>query len=204
MGFLFMKKCKKCFEIKEFNFFYKNKQQKDGYRNDCKECVKKRSLKWAINNKEKRKDYLYKYNKENYKEIKIKRKEYFKNWNLQNRKYYAEYRVSLRKNNPLEKIKHNLRNRTLAAFKCKNWIKGKGTELLLGGDYKKVKKHIEDLFSKEMNWDNYGLWHIDHIIPLSSAKTEKEMIELCNYKNLQPLWAKDNLSKGSKKTNPSN
>lgn len=51
-----------------------------------------------------------------------------------------------------------------------------------------------------MNWDNRGLygWHIDHIIPLSSAKTEEEVYKLCHYTNLQPLWAKENLSKGNK------
>ena len=49
-----------------------------------------------------------------------------------------------------------------------------------------------------MNWDNHGEWHIDHKIPLSSAKTEKELIGLCHYTNLQPLWALDNLKKGNK------
>ncbi len=51
-----------------------------------------------------------------------------------------------------------------------------------------------------MSWDNhtkYG-WHIDHIIPLASAKTEEELKSLCHYTNLQPLWAKENLSKGAK------
>ena len=45
------------------------------------------------------------------------------------------------------------------------------------------------------NWSNNG-WHIDHIRPLSAAVNEKELIELCHYINLQPLWAKDNISKG--------
>lgn len=54
------------------------------------------------------------------------------------------------------------------------------------------------MFINGMNWNNYGMWHIDHIKPLYSAKNENELIELCNYKNLQPLWAKDNLIKGKK------
>jgi hypothetical protein len=49
-----------------------------------------------------------------------------------------------------------------------------------------------------MCWDNQGKWHIDHIIPLSSGKTEDDIIKLCHYTNLQPLWAIDNMKKGSK------
>jgi len=58
--------------------------------------------------------------------------------------------------------------------------------------------YIEKQFTKGMSWKNHGEWHIDHIIPLSSAKTEKELYELCHYTNLQPLWKTDNLSKNNK------
>ena len=51
-----------------------------------------------------------------------------------------------------------------------------------------------------MSWDNYGLygWHIDHIVPLSNAKTEDDFYKLCHYTNLQPLWSLDNLKKSNK------
>lgn len=53
-----------------------------------------------------------------------------------------------------------------------------------------------------MSWDNYGLrgWHIDHIRPVASfdLTDEKQLYECFNYKNTQPLWAEDNLKKGSK------
>ena len=49
-----------------------------------------------------------------------------------------------------------------------------------------------------MNWKNHGEWHIDHIKPLSSAKSEEEMNKLFHYSNLQPLWASENLKKRDK------
>jgi hypothetical protein len=59
-------------------------------------------------------------------------------------------------------------------------------------------EYLGDLFTEKMNWDNYGEWHIDHIIPLSSANTEEEIYKLCHYTNLQPLWAEDNIKKSNK------
>ena len=53
-----------------------------------------------------------------------------------------------------------------------------------------------------MSWDNWALdgWHIDHIKPLSSFNLEnrEELKKACHYTNLQPMWAEDNLRKGSK------
>lgn len=61
-----------------------------------------------------------------------------------------------------------------------------------------LKEHLERQFVEGMTWENRNEWHIDHIIPLSSAKTEDELYELCHYTNLQPLWAEDNLKKSNK------
>jgi 5-methylcytosine-specific restriction endonuclease McrA len=54
---------------------------------------------------------------------------------------------------------------------------------------------MESLFKEGMTWDNYGEWEIDHIIPLSSSNSEKELNKLFHYTNLQPLWAVENLKK---------
>ena len=63
-----------------------------------------------------------------------------------------------------------------------------------------LKEYLEKQFSEGMSWDNYGFygWHIDHKIPLSSADNEEDIYKLCNYTNLQPLWATDNLKKSNK------
>jgi hypothetical protein len=79
----------------------------------------------------------------------------------------------------------------------------------LGCSVQELKVYLEAKFyphsetGEAMNWGNYGLhgWHIDHIIPLSSFDlTDPEHLRQgVHYTNLQPLWAKDNLSKGSKR-----
>jgi hypothetical protein len=51
-----------------------------------------------------------------------------------------------------------------------------------------------------MSFENYGEWVVDHIRPCASFNLINidEQKECFNYKNLQPLWALDNLQKGSK------
>jgi len=55
-------------------------------------------------------------------------------------------------------------------------------------DFKKI---MENKFIDGMTWDNYGLWEIDHIIPLS--KDGEHSIN-----NIQPLWMEDNRKKYNK------
>ena len=69
---------------------------------------------------------------------------------------------------------------------------------ILGYDYDKFKKRIETNFKDGMCWENHGEWHVDHKKPISrfNSNTPPHIVNaLCN---LQPLWAKDNLSKGNK------
>jgi hypothetical protein len=49
-----------------------------------------------------------------------------------------------------------------------------------------------------MSFNNYGEWHIDHIIPLCSASNDNELEKLFHYSNCQPLWAIDNIKKSNK------
>jgi hypothetical protein len=96
-----------------------------------------------------------------------------------------------------------MRDRVNKFIKHSSLNKSSKTFDMVGCLSTELKEYLEKQFKEGMSWDNYGIygWHIDHIIPLSSAKTEEELIKLCHYTNLQPLWAKDNLSKGSKISN---
>lgn len=69
---------------------------------------------------------------------------------------------------------------------------------MLGCDWATLASHMEARFQPGMSWDNRGKWHVDHIIPLDSAKTPEEMERLCHYTNLQPLWAADNIRKSDR------
>ncbi len=69
---------------------------------------------------------------------------------------------------------------------------------IVGCTPEELKTHLESKFVDGMSWNNQGEWHIDHIIPLSSGINQEDIIELCHYTNLQPLWSMDNMKKGSK------
>ena len=93
-----------------------------------------------------------------------------------------------------------MRSRLCNYLKSNNITKKNKTFDIVGCTPEFLKEHLENKFKEGMSWENHDLygWHIDHIIPLSSAKTEEEIYKLCHYSNLQPLWAGDNLSKGNK------
>jgi hypothetical protein len=80
----------------------------------------------------------------------------------------------------------------------KGYTKKSKTHEILGIDWMGLKEHMERQFIGGMNWENRDQWHIDHIIPLATAQCEDDIIKLNHYTNLQPLWAEDNFSKGSK------
>tara|TARA_A100001515_G_scaffold17267_1_gene12432 strand:+ start:101 stop:1390 length:1290 start_codon:yes stop_codon:yes gene_type:complete len=101
-------------------------------------------------------------------------------------------------------ISNALRRSIIGALKRQKIRKHRKTEELLGTDRETARKHIESLFQPGMNWKNHGLghgkWHIDHIIPCASfdLKCPVQQLACCHYKNLQPLWAIDNIKKGAK------
>jgi len=109
--------------------------------------------------------------------------------------YMKEYSKRKRKEDPLFKLKANLRSRIYDIFRNKNLPKNSSTEQILSCSFIEFKQYLESKFESWMNWDNYGLyngtpnygWDIDHIIPMSKGLTEDEVIKLNHYTNLQPL-----------------
>ena len=212
--------CKSCSKEYSKEYYQANKEHRKEYRKEYrksnKEKIKERKKEYYEANKEKIKEYyeankekIKEHKKEYYKSNKEHKKEYYKS-NKEKIKEYSkvnkekinkqtlEYSNKRRKIDPLFKMTVNLRSRTYSAFKNKGYKKSSKTQEMLGASWEACKAHIEKQFTKDMTLDNQGKWHIDHIVPLASANTEEELITLCNYLNLQPLWAKDNLEKSAK------
>lgn len=221
-----MKSCTKCNQIKEFSEFGKSKQVKDGHKSACKACLSADNRLYYSSNIEKeslrkKKQYerdsekiiaqqleYYEENKDRRSQwVKDKRKAkpevfkgYGKTYRKNNRENINIYHKNRRKTDPLYKLQHVLRSRTNSIFKYQRMNKNNSFYEYIGCSLNQLKDYLEAKFQPGMTWKNHSKdgWHIDHIIPLSSAKTEEELHNLCHYTNLQPLWAFDNLSKGAK------
>jgi hypothetical protein len=188
--------CSKCREEKDICEFNKETKGKDGLYSSCKVCHKRRVISYIKYNPDNNKKWKQKSDKN----FKLKNPNYQKEWIANNPEYHKNYNKNKREDNPVVKLSSNIRGRIRYYLKLKNIDKNQSTFEIVGCEPQKLKIYIENLFTDNMSWNNYGMfgWHIDHIIPLSSAKTEKRVYELCHYTNLQPLWAEENLKKGSK------
>ena len=172
---------------------------------------------WRANNKEKHREShrvhqrkRYKRDKE-YREYKRqKAKDYYdsltpeqkliRTRSQKNRDRHREY-MGMRYKRDLDfRLRSALRSRIRQAVKRDSGEKSLKTIELIGCSVKELRQHLESQFAEGMSWDNYGQWHIDHIIPCASfdLTDEQEQRECFHYTNLQPLWGVDNLKKGDK------
>ena len=180
------------------------------YRATHREQQRKRSQEWRERNRTeyREKQRLY-YNKN-----KDKAKEWHEKWRDSHKEQIAKSSKDYRERNrdklnqahlyrlhsdPVYKMKEQTRNMLRYVFREKEHRKNSHTADILGCDL--------DFFCKYMfqTWEkNYGKpwagepYHIDHIVPLSKAKTEDEVIRLCHYSNLQMLTPEDNIAKSDR------
>ena len=133
--------------------------------------------KWAKNNK----DNLHNYHKK---------------WRDDNRENLREQARNNHKNrlkkDPIYKLNQNIRTALWTNLKENEVKKYKSTFKILPFTLNELKIHLESLFTKNMNWSNYGEWHIDHIIPLSYFKYTSinsiNFLKCWSLKNLRPMW----------------
>jgi hypothetical protein len=140
-------------------------------------------------------------------------------YNANQREYYKNNRVAIlkhRKSIHLTRMKHDpqyrmsriLRSRFSMMLKERASVKPDSVLKLVGCDMFELTSHIESMFYANsetglaMTWDNHGFvgWHIDHIKPLASFNLlDPDQVKAAwHYTNLQPLWSKENWSKGAR------
>ncbi len=209
-----MKICLRCEILKPLNEFYCDKRHKDGVFSYCKECAKKATYYWCLLNPEKRYKAIRRWKVANpekchesvrrWVEANSERKrEVNRRWYEANREKSREY--SHRRRATLKgKLSHRMGgaiNRALHGTKS-----GRKWERLVGYTVEHLKKHLEKRFTDGMNWENMGKWHIDHVIPISAFNFEKvndfDFKRCWSLKNLQPLWAIENMNKHTKNNKP--
>lgn len=154
--------------------------------------------------KEKNEAKLAEYQADYYKDNKDRRKQQSKERKFKNKEsdrlWYKNYKRKKYKTDI------NYRLRSLLRSRLSNLLKGEfktGSAVSdLGCSIEELKKYLESKFKPGMTWDNWGRdgWHIDHIKPLVAfdLSVKEEFLRAFHFSNLQPLWAKDNLSKGDK------
>lgn len=161
------------------------KAARDATRKKHIKAAQDRDKKYHLEHKERRNAYTREYYNQNKKELNEKGRLYL----IERRRGDEQYRMFV-----------NLRRRMATAMQ-ENYKRGKMIDLL-GCSISDLKQFLETQFREGMTWGNYGRtgWHIDHVVPCASfdlSNTDQQKI-CFNYRNLRPLWAKDNLVKGSR------
>ena len=214
-----MKICSKCKLPKTVKEFGKATANKDKLACWCKLCMNK-------SNRSRYSQVYYKnWRSKNLDKVRIKSEKWRKknpdynvNYYSKNRQYIKNqvenYGKRNRKKILVAKKKYNKQRLSTIVGKLNNamsrglWCMLKGKKegrswvSLIGYTTKDLLQHIASKLQPGMTWNNYGKWHIDHIIPKSFfiyEKPEDSEFQYCwSLDNLQPLWAADNISKSNK------
>lgn len=128
-----------------------------------------------------------------------KSRDYTRAWARKNRGQSAAY-ARKRRECHIYSTQARLGRRVREVIGSLDAVKSSNTFDMLGYTPQELTNHIERQFVKGMGWDNRDKWHIDHIVPISTAKTIEDVIALNQLSNLRPLWAHENLSKSAKRT----
>ena len=176
-----MKKCSKCGVKKEFTEFHKDRTMRSGFISKCKACCK--AYKEA--NKEKIKVRQSEYYKSNREKVSEKQGEYYKANKEKIKVKQRKYQNKRLNTDPLFKLSKNVKNRIRNSIKNRGYSKKTKTYDILGCSFEYLINHL--------NNNPYGFIYsdsdldLDHIVPLSTASKELDIIKLNHYTNFQLL-----------------
>lgn len=213
-----MKTCSRCKETKPFDAFHRSRKERDGYQYKCKQCKSQKvvdllaikgfrqcllckQIKTLKDNFYERKKNSGRYRsqcKSCYVRRSIETRDPIKRRNTM-KQYY--YKIKPYKNNLDYKLRLILRTRLNMAIRNNQKVGSAVQDL--GCSIGEFKLYIENQFEEDMSWENFGEWHLDHVIPLKDfdLTNRMEFLEACNWLNIRPLWARDNLARNKKYDN---
>lgn len=194
------KRCSKCKETKDVAEFPRDKRRRDGLQAQCKACANA----YYTANRER----LLEKRKAHYKANRERALEYSKAYNVANRERRSErrkaYQTQRLQVDQAYKAARNLRTRFRMAVRKQSKTGSAVSDL--GMPIADFLLYIESLWQPGMSWDNYGngpgTWAIDHMYPLNpkcglDLTVRANVLAVCNWQNLQPLWFEDNMAKGN-------
>lgn len=204
--------CKENKSIEEFGFY---KKYKDGRNVICKECNVSKLKKYRETEKYKlyitdyykreevikrQKEYSSEYIKVNKEKINIQKNKWTEENKNKLKAQKKEYRKMKKNTDPIYRLHQIISAMIRKSLNYSGFKKNSRTHDILGCSFEEFKIYLESKFEDWMTWENRGLyngelkygWDIDHIIPLSTAETEEDVIKLNHYTNLQPLCSKFN------------
>lgn len=190
-----MKICTKCNCAKPLDGFSRASDKKDGRASWCKECAAPAGKIWKKSNREK----VNASSRAQYAKDPLRRREAHEKWKVENPEKMKEAKRRCR-STPKGRVEANVRGAIHKTIT--KGMKHKATFIALGYTAEELMAHLEAQFKQGMTWENYGKWHIDHIVPLAvhdySSTDDFDFKRAWALSNLQPLWARDNIAKGAK------
>ena len=132
--------------------------------------------------------------------------EYHKQWRTENvdkwRKTKRDYEKNRKDSDPLYKLVSNFRTAIWTVLKESNVDKYGHYFDVLQYSPEELINHLEKQFKDNMTWDNYGIWHVDHKLPITSFDIQEmgdeEFMKCWSLDNLQPMWGEENIRKSNK------
>lgn len=196
--------CKECRLAKVSEYRSKNKailaEKSKLYRSENISACRERERLYSKNNRAAASERSKEFHKKNPSKAKEYNKRYLQKPEIiEIRRENSKIRARrLQAESPIYVLKKNMRSRLHAALRGIGKKKTSKTFECIGCTPSELMEHLSKQMKHGMSWDNYGEWHVDHIIPLASASDEDDMTKLCHYSNLQPLWALENIKKGAR------
>jgi hypothetical protein len=132
--------------------------------------------------------------------------EYHQKWREKNidkhREYKRKYEKHRKDTDPLYKLISNFRTAIYQVLKENRVDKNQSYFDVLQYTPEQLIVHLEKQFTEGITWENYGEWHVDHKLPISSFNIQEmgdsEFMKCWSLENLQPMWGEENIRKSNK------